>query len=173
MWVAATVTLIAFGVAGCGAGDAGTGAASPRPEGTGPITKEVVRADIDTSLADVGLPTKEPEYVRLFENAAAGSPQSCSVDAKAFGSETAPVDIARYEALVGELRERAWQQSGERTEDKGRDGEALRAARVVLKQRGWSMRAEYRSSKSSGIVTVLALDDACMKQNGASMGSIG
>lgn len=40
--------------------------------------------------------------------------------------------------------------------------------RVILKQRGWTMAAEYKADPY-GVVTLLAYDDACMKKIGASV----
>jgi hypothetical protein len=140
--------------------------ASPRPTGTGPLTKEVVRTDLDASAAAVGVPANAPEYARGYEDASVGSRLSCGVGFKGFGSQATPVDAARLDAVVGELRERDWKQAGERTERKGVD------ARVVLKQRGWTMVAEYRTPED-GVITLVAIEDACMKKNGADVGQAG
>lgn len=112
------IAVIALGTGGCGESGTGTGTtaapvqASPRPAGTGPLTKEVVRIDLDTSVAAVGVPANAPEYARPFEDAPAGSPPSCAVAFRGIGDETAPLDFDRFKAVVGELRERDWQQSG-------------------------------------------------------------
>ncbi|MFJ7256901.1 hypothetical protein ACIQWV_31075 [Streptomyces sp. NPDC098085] len=178
-WVAVTIAVIALGAAGCGTSDVGTGGAaapvsvSPRPKGTGPLTKEVVRTDLDASATAAGVPANAPEFARVYEGASAGSPQSCGVGFKGFGSKATPVDVARFEAVVGELRERDWQQPQERTERKGVDDGVIDEARAVLKQRGWTMVAEYRTSGEDGGITLMAFEDACMKKNGADAGPVG
>ncbi len=112
-WAAVVMAVIAFGVAGCGAGDVGTDAAaapaSPRPEGTGPLTKEVVRTDLDTSAADAGVPANAPDFGGMNEDAEAGSPRSCGLGFKGFATKATEVDVARWESVVAELRERDWQ----------------------------------------------------------------
>ncbi|MEV6163019.1 hypothetical protein AB0L71_14020 [Streptomyces sp. NPDC052052] len=164
---AATIVL---GAAGCGTSDADAGVAAtsapapPRPKGTGPLAKEVVRTDIDTSAADAGVPANAPDYGRTYEDASDGSPQSCSVGFKGFSTKTTTVDIARYKAVLGELRERDWQQPQEQKEHKEvRDG-VVHVARVPLKQRGWTMVVEYRASPVDNVITLAAFEDACMKK---------
>lgn len=176
-WVAVATVVIALGAAGCGASDAGTGAAaapaSPRPKGSGPITREVVRTDLDTSAADADVPPNDPAYARMSEKKAAeGSPGSCGVGFKGFGTEATPVDVSRYEAVVSELRRRDWQQRGERTESKGDDGVILEA-RVLLEQRGWTLVTEYRTALDDGVITLMAFEDRCMKENAADAGPVG
>ncbi|MEV6075178.1 hypothetical protein AB0L80_08760 [Streptomyces sp. NPDC052069] len=177
-WAIAAVAVIALGAAGCGTSDAGTEVDAtpkpPRPQGTGVLTKEVVRTDLDASAADAGVPANAPEYGRTSEDAPAGSaPQSCGVAFKGFGTKTAPVDIARYEAVVGELRERDWQQPQERYERKGPDDGVVDLARVVLNQRGWSVVAEYRTFQEDGVITLTTFEDACVKENDADAGPVG
>ncbi|MFD9421964.1 MULTISPECIES: hypothetical protein [unclassified Streptomyces] len=177
-WATVAVAVIALGAAGCGTSDAGTEVdatpKSPRPKGTGVLTKEVVRTDLDTSAADAGVPANAPEYGRMSDDTPAGSAsQSCSVAFKGFGTKTAPVDIARYEAVVGELRERDWQQPQERYERKDADDGVVNLARVVLNQRGWSVVAEYRTFQEDGVITLSAFDDACVKKNDADAGPVG
>ncbi|MBT2443889.1 hypothetical protein J7E93_28095 [Streptomyces sp. ISL-36] len=178
-WAAMAVAVIVLGAAGCGTSDAGTGVAaapvptSPRPQGTGPLTKEVVRTDLDTSAAAAGVPANASEYARVPEDASAGSPRSCVVGFKGFGTEATPVDVARYEAVVGELRKRDWQQPRDRKERKGVDDGVIYEAQVVLKQRGWTMVAEYRTAPEDGVITLMAFEDVCMKKNGADAGPVG
>ena len=175
-----TIAVIALGAAGCGTNATGTGTGtgtsataappsaartvSPRPGGTGPLTKDVVRTDLDTSAAGAGLPANAPEFAGMNEDAPAGSPRACGVGYKGYSTKIAPVDTARFDKMVGELRGRDWQQSGERTERKGKDG-AVFEARVVLKQRGWTVVTQYRALGQQGDITVMAYDDACMKKN--------
>ncbi|MCX4681142.1 hypothetical protein OG413_38725 [Streptomyces sp. NBC_01433] len=178
-WATVAVAAIALGAAGCGTSDAGTEAAgadvadaevaatptSPRPKGTGLLTKEVVRTDLDTSAADAGVPANAPEYGRMSEGTPADSPpQSCGVAFKGFGTETTPVDVARYEAVVGELGERDWQQPQKRYERKNMDDGVINEARTVLNQRGWTVVAEYRTFQKDGVITLSAFEDACLKQ---------
>ncbi|MEU6167193.1 hypothetical protein [Streptomyces tanashiensis] len=161
-----TVAAIMITVAGCGSGDGGVGEAkppaSPRPQGTGPLAKSVVQADLDTSVADAGVPANAPEYGE--NRAAESSPLSCGVYFKGFGTDTASVDLVRFEKLVGELRDRAWQQPGQRTERKDRDG-AIGVAEVWLSQRGWRMSVEYRNPPDEGVITVKAYDIACLRKH--------
>lgn len=168
-WAAAAAAVIALAAAGCGTSDAGTGTAaapaplSPRPGGTGPLTKQSVRTDIDTSAADADIPANAPEFATMNEDAPAGSPRSCSLGFKGFGTKTTAVDVAHYEAVVRELHERDWQQA--REPDNRRDPTGvIYEARVVLKQRGWTMVAEYRTVAERGVITLAAFDDACMEK---------
>ncbi|MFI8522401.1 hypothetical protein ACIGEZ_32040 [Streptomyces sp. NPDC085481] len=177
-WAAAAIAVIALGTVGCGTSDTGIGVAattappSPRPQGTGPLTKDVVRADLDTSVADSGVPANDPYYARTPDRAPAGSRLSCSVTYKGFGTESTPVDLAHYDGLVGELRERDWRQSGDRRERKDADG-VIGVVSAVLKQRGWTMAAEYRITATGGVITLVAFDDACVKKNAAGTGPLG
>ncbi|MFD3546730.1 hypothetical protein ACFWUW_14160 [Streptomyces sp. NPDC058655] len=180
-WAALAGAVIALAAAGCGTGggEAGTEEAaasvpvSPRPAGAGPLTREVVRTDLDTSAAAAGVPATEPGAAGVPERAPAGSALSCVVAFKGFGSEAAPVDAARFGALTGELRKRGWQQTQKQTERKGVSDGAVHEARAVLTQRGWSMVAEYRTARESGVITLFAFDDACRERNGADAGPVG
>ncbi|MGW6413587.1 hypothetical protein [Streptomyces sp. NPDC055055] len=167
-WAAMAVTAMVFTTAGCGAADGAPGEAkppsSPRPAGTGPLTKSVVRADLDSSVTDAGVPANAPEYAQADDDAPAGSPLSCGVTFKGFGTDTAALDLTRFEALLNELRERAWEQPAQRSERKDRDG-VVGVAEVELTQRGWSMRVEYRNLPEEGVITVLAYDLACLKKH--------
>ncbi|MBO0917068.1 hypothetical protein J1C73_22980 [Streptomyces laculatispora] len=169
-WAALAIAVIALGATGCGTGAADTGAvAAPRPEGTGPLAKKDVRADLDTSVADAGVPDNAPEFGRdAQEGTSGGSPRSCAVAFKGFGTDTTSVDLTRFEAVVSELRERDWQQP--REDLKGAD--AVGETRVVLKQRGWTLVAGYMDIQK-GVITLLAAEDACMKRNGADTGLFG
>ncbi|MEU6515582.1 hypothetical protein [Streptomyces sp. NPDC046978] len=174
-WAAVAVAVIALGAAGCSTGDAGTGTSasppSPRPKGTGPLTKEVVRTDLDTAAADAGAPATVPEYAGVNEDAEAGSLRSCGVGFKGVGTETATVDVARYDAVVRELRERDWQPAQEPEKRKDKSG-AIYSAHELLKQRGWTMVAEYMD-QGVGVITLLAYDDACMKKIDANADPVG
>ncbi|MFI8769403.1 hypothetical protein ACIGN6_31490 [Streptomyces sp. NPDC053792] len=153
---------------GCGSGDTETGEAkppaSPRPQGTGPLTKSVVRADVDTAVADAGVPANAPEY---GEDRPANSPLSCGVYFKGFGEDKVSVDVARFERLVSELHERAWEQTVPRTERKG--GGVIGVAEVWLSQRGWKMSVEYRIPPEEGVITVKAYDVACLKKHNVAL----
>ncbi|MFE2236504.1 hypothetical protein ACFXA4_28620 [Streptomyces sp. NPDC059442] len=130
-----------------------------------------MRTDLDTSAADAGLPANAPEYAGSNENAPAGSPRACGVGYKGYGTKTSPVDTARFDKVVGELRDRDWQPSGERAERKGKDG-AVFEVRVILKQRGWTVVTQYRALGDDGDISLMAYDDACMKQNGPGTGPL-
>lgn len=169
---AVVAAVIVFGAAGCGASDQGVGEAgaaspvapaSPRPEGTGPLAKEIVRVDLDGSAAAAGLPANAPAYAEGIP--AGGGQASCAVAFNGLGHKSAPLDAHKLDAVVRELGAREWKQSQGRTERRGKDG-AVGEARVLLSQRGWHMVAEYRLFGEGGVITLTALDDACMKQNG-------
>ncbi|MFI1654859.1 hypothetical protein ACH4ZU_07995 [Streptomyces sp. NPDC020472] len=145
---------------------------SPRPKGTGPLTKEVVRADLGTSLSEAGAPANDPEYARKLGEGPAGSPPSCVVVFRSIGDETAPLDFARYKAVVGELRKRAWQQSGGLRERENLDG-VIGDAVSALRQRGWTMDAQYGTAQEKSAITLMAYDDACMKKNGVDASPLG
>ncbi|MBT2441825.1 hypothetical protein J7E93_17250 [Streptomyces sp. ISL-36] len=178
-WAAVAIAvIIALGAAGCGKSNTSTGAtaapvsASPRPKGTGPLTKEVVRTDLDTSLSDAGVPANDPEYAGTFEEGPAGSLPSCTVTFRSVGDETAPLDFARYKAVVGELRERDWQQSGGLREHENLDG-VIGDALAILRQRGWTMDAQYGTAQEKSAITLTAYNDACMKKNGVDASPLG
>ncbi|GGT26530.1 hypothetical protein GCM10010222_80420 [Streptomyces tanashiensis] len=177
-WAAVAIAVITLGAAGCSKSDASTGAiaapvsASPRPKGTGPLTKEVVRADLDTSLSDAGAAANDPEYARRLEEGPASSPPSCVVVSRSIGNETTPLDFARYKAVVGELRERAWQQSGGLRERENLDG-VIGDASATLRQRGWIINAQYGTAQEKSAITLMAYDDACMKKSGIDASPLG
>ncbi|MER6692087.1 hypothetical protein [Streptomyces minutiscleroticus] len=136
---------------------------SPRPQGTGPLTKEVVRIDLDTSAADAGIPANRQECARGYEDAPADSQRSRAVAFMGMSTETDPVTETRFKALVGELRERDRQQL-RRQENSYADDGTLSSAQVVLKQRGWTVVARYRLASGGGGVTLTAPDEACIKK---------
>ncbi|MFJ7961658.1 hypothetical protein ACIQ62_35755 [Streptomyces sp. NPDC096319] len=130
------------------------------------MTKSVVRADVDTAVADAGVPANAPDYSE--DRGPADSPVTCGVYFKGFSDDETSVDVARFEGLVGELRERAWQQTAPRTERKG--GGVIGVAEVWLSQRGWKMHVEYRKlpqEGEAGVITVQAYDVACLKKHKA------
>ncbi|MGN5633901.1 hypothetical protein [Streptomyces sp. AC154] len=172
-WAALALAVIAVGAAGCGTDDAGTEApapssAAPRPEGTGPLPEKAVRADLDSSAANAGVPDNAPDYARSTEERTDDSLASCGVAFKGFGTKTTPVDLTRFEKVVSELRERDWQPPRENR--KGTD--AVGETRVVLKQRGWSMVASHMDIQK-GVITLLATEDACVKRIGVDAGVLG
>ncbi|MGW8766848.1 hypothetical protein ACWGN5_30615 [Streptomyces sp. NPDC055815] len=168
------LAVIALGATGCGKSNTGAEAttapasASPRPKGNGPLPKEVVRTDLEDSAADAGVPANDHEYARPFEEAPAGSPPSCSVAFRGIGDKKAPLDFARFKAMVGELRERDWQQSGGLRERESLDG-VISDAHATLGQRGWSVTAQYGLAEDgeTSAITLTAYDLACMKRTGA------
>ena len=168
--------VIALGATSCGTNDTGTGTAaapastartasvSPRPAGTGPLTKNTVRDDLNTAAADAGVPANAPDYARTFEDAPAGSPPSCAVAFKTLGDKTAPLDFARFKAVVGALRARQWQQSGGLREHENPDG-MIGDAHAVLKQRGWTIDAKYEAAKENSMITLTAYDQNCINKH--------
>ncbi|MFG2597729.1 hypothetical protein [Streptomyces sp. NPDC048462] len=169
-WAAVAAAVIALGAAGCGTGAAGAGATaggkptSPRPEGTGPLTYDDVRTDLTTSAADAGVPENEPGFGQRVHGAPSdGPPRACAAGFKGFGSTSTPFDLVRFQALVGELRERDWQRSRER-DPKARAAHG--ETRVVLKQRGWTLVANYLDVPEEGVITLSGFEDACMEKDG-------
>ncbi|WP_405851995.1 hypothetical protein OG361_04730 [Streptomyces sp. NBC_00090] len=131
-----------------------------------------MRIDLDTSVAAVGVPANAPEYARPFEDAPAGSPPSCAVAFRGIGDETAPLDFDRFKAVVGELRERDWQQSGGLRERETLDG-VIGEAHAILKQRGWTVSVQYGIAEKTSAITLTAYDEACMKRSGADASPLG
>ncbi|GAA3396150.1 hypothetical protein [Streptomyces roseoviridis] len=159
---------LTLGAAGCGAEDeaAKTPPPPPRPAGTGPLTKDVVRADVDGAVAAAGLPRNAEDYGQLADKGSGRLPAACSLAFKSFDEESTPVDLSRYDTVVGALRDRAWQPAGERKERKARDG-TVGVAEQLFEQRGWFMVTEYReAADGQGVVTLRAHDIACVKKSG-------
>ncbi|MFD9303022.1 hypothetical protein ACFWCB_10155 [Streptomyces sp. NPDC060048] len=162
-WAAVAVVVIALGAAGCGGGTgsgAASGPVSPRPEGTGLLTREVVRTDIDTSAAAAGLPATDPEWRKMGEER---KPGQCLVPFKGFYTEAVPADPARFEAAVRELGRRDWQDAGKKEQKKDKKGKVYEAT-IVLEQRGWRIVAEYR--EIHGTIGLTAFDIACAQEQG-------
>ncbi|MFJ5834871.1 hypothetical protein [Streptomyces sp. NPDC093089] len=165
--VAVLAVAVAVGVTGCdgsGAGAAGPASVAPRPAGTGPLTKAVVQADIDGSVADAGTPPADPDWAGM---PARTSGESCMVAYKGYGTDGTPVGVPQYEALVRELKERGWEQSGRRGERRAEDeARTVIDIQTVLKQRGWLVTTEYRAGTDQGDVKAMAFDVACAKKAG-------
>ncbi|MET7600478.1 hypothetical protein ACWERY_29865 [Streptomyces sp. NPDC004082] len=155
--------VIALGAGGCGGGGSGreavpAGSPSSRPTGTGPLTEDTVRADLDAATADAGAPANDPDYADDW-------PMACSLAYKGFGTTRATVNAARYKATVAELREREWRQSKEHfMEHKDEDGR-IYGARTILKQRGWTLVTHYDDWGKRGVITIVAFEDACKTKN--------
>ncbi|MFJ5219750.1 hypothetical protein ACIP98_34275 [Streptomyces sp. NPDC088354] len=125
-----------------------------------------MRADLDTSAAAVGLSLTVPAYARMNEDAEAGTLNSCGIDFESRGTESTPLDVPRWEALVRELRERDWLQARKPEKRKFISGMTYEAI-ALLKQRGWTVVADYRNLHDDGVITLVALDDACVKKLGS------
>ncbi|MBT2452129.1 hypothetical protein J7F03_34750 [Streptomyces sp. ISL-43] len=162
-WAAVVTAVIALGAAGCGSGT-GAGAASgpvpPRPEGTGPLQREVVQADIDTSAAAAGAPATDPEWRKVGEEGASGL---CVVPFRGFFTEAIPADLARFEDTVRELGRRDWKDAGKKEQKKDKKGKVYESL-VVLEQRGWRIVAEYK--EVHGTIGLTGFDIACVKEQG-------
>ncbi|AWZ09214.1 hypothetical protein DRB96_37605 [Streptomyces sp. ICC1] len=163
--------VIALGAVSCGAGDTSVAVPS-RPEGTGPLARDVVRTDLDTSAAAAGAPENDPDYLSMSEKASPDSVKSCAVVFKGFGTDAAPVDLDRFEATVHELRKRDWKQAGKPDQRKNKRGEVFNS-KVILEQRGWRIVAEYMDPPKGGTVGLVAFDNACMKAHGSEAGPVG
>ncbi|MFZ3472122.1 hypothetical protein ACODT3_15795 [Streptomyces sp. 4.24] len=163
--------VIALGAVSCGAGDT-SAAVPPRPEGTGPLARDVVRTDLDTSAAAAGAPENDPDWLSMSEKASPDSAKSCAVAFKGFGTEAAPVDLDHFEATVRELRKRDWKQAGKPEQRKNKRGEVFNS-RVLLDQRGWRIVAEYMDAPMGGTLGLMAFDNACMKAHGSEPDPVG
>lgn len=163
-WAAVVTAVIALGATGCGGTGSGAAsvAVSPRPQGTGPLTREVVRTDLDTSAAAAGAPATDPEWAETNENAQPGSLSSCVVAFRGYETDAAPLDHERFEATVRELGRRGWKKVGEPEQRKDKKGEVY-TSRVLLDQRGWRVVAEYRDGPSGGTISLPAFEDACVE----------
>ncbi|MFD4377475.1 hypothetical protein [Streptomyces sp. NPDC058486] len=160
--MAALAVAASLATAGCGAGEPQKGApvpVPPRPAGTGPLTKDVVRADVEGALKAADAPPDEREFAERIEKEML---LGCAVYYKGFGDGEHPADLALYEAVVDGLGERAW-----RFAKNGNQYEAVNP-QEVFKQRGWTLVAEFRSGVGDGEGTlgVVAYDDACMEKTG-------
>lgn len=173
MTAAAVTVSVVLGVTGCGTTDGG-GAGKPggataapssaRPEETGPFTKERARADVDAATADAGAPPADPEWAKRYEDAPAGSVNTCLVAYRGYATEAAPVDLGRFEAVLGELRERGWQE--QRPKD-GVEHKADEMAEAVLTKRGWSLVVEFRAlPETDHYVDMMAFGKACVDKHG-------
>ncbi|MFJ6406046.1 hypothetical protein ACIQK9_11060 [Streptomyces hydrogenans] len=164
---AALAVLVVLGLAGCGAGDGAEAAPTPvppRPAGTGPLTEDVVRADVEGVLKAADAPPDAREFSESMEK---DELRGCAVYYKGFGDQEYPADLARYEAVTKGLRERAWRFARKGNGHEERGGEVLRP-QEVFKQRGWTLSAEFQPGADEGVgtLTVAAYDDACMERTG-------
>lgn len=176
-WAAVAIAVIGLAAAGCGTSEGGAKGGNavpvaPRPEGTGSLTKDFVRADLDAAAAAAGVPANAPKYALGYEQAPADSQLSCAVGFMGSREEKAKVDVARYDAVLRELGKRGWQQEGEPQRRKDKSGKPSDAM-VGLGQRGWRLTAEYRSLDNGGTIRLLAFDDACMKAHGLQAAPVG
>ncbi|MCX5129976.1 hypothetical protein OG898_28365 [Streptomyces sp. NBC_00193] len=167
-WTAVMAAVIALGAAGCGGTGAGAGAVavSPRPEGTGPLTREVVRTDLDTSAAAAKVPATDAEWAAMPEDAEPGTLSSCVVAFKGFETDAAPLDHERFEATLRELGRRGWKQVGKPEQEKDKKGEVW-TSKVLLDQRGWRIVAEYRDGPTGkSTISLPAFENACVDAQG-------
>ncbi|WP_185893489.1 hypothetical protein [Streptomyces sp. WAC08241] len=155
---AAVVVAVVLGAAGCGTGDGGPSAvpsATARAEDTGPVTKASAQADIDAAVADAGAPADDPDWAKM-------TAARCGAGYRGYGTEDEKADLGRYEAVVGELRERGWRPSGEAPERKDESG-TVRSAQKVFTKRGWTLTAEFQGVEA-GLINVSAADKACIDE---------
>ncbi|WP_411073590.1 hypothetical protein [Streptomyces sp. cmx-4-7] len=161
---AAVVVAVVLGAAGCGTGGGGAddagkrggasaaSSATPRAEDTGPVTKASAQAEIDAAVTEAGAPADDPDWAEM-------TAARCGAGYHGYGTEGEKVDFGRYEAVVGELRERGWQLSGESPESKDENG-TVRIAQKVFTKRGWILTAEFRDIQM-GLISMSAGDEAC------------
>ncbi|MGX2996110.1 hypothetical protein JNUCC64_17810 [Streptomyces sp. JNUCC 64] len=171
------VAVIALGVTGCGAddGDGGPGAdLEPRPKGTGPLDKQVVRTDIETSTADAGAPKSHPDFSRMTKAVPVGSPQSCYVGYKGIGAGKTPVGVEQYDAVLDGLRAREWRTTKDQ-KGYGKDGATVGDATTALAQRDWTLVVELMSygDPKDGVLTIVAYENRCVARHGALPKAIG
>ncbi|MFF6774653.1 hypothetical protein ACFY8W_13960 [Streptomyces sp. NPDC012637] len=175
---AAAAVAVVLGAGGCAENGAHAGAGGPaaagsttgsttaRPEDSGPFTRERVRAELDASAAEAGAPPTDPDWAETEkEPAAPGSLGSCTVMYKAYGTDRERLDIPRYDAVAGELRDRDWKQAGRRKERKAKDGTVF-VVQQVFKKRGWTLVSEFRGWPQTGTLSLAAFDEACLKRSG-------
>ncbi|MFC7966875.1 hypothetical protein [Streptomyces cinereoruber] len=161
---AAVVMAVVLGAAGCGTGDGGADdagkrggasaapSATPRAEDTGPVTKASAQADIEASAADAGAPANDPGVAEMTAT-------RCDASYRGYGTEDEKVGLERYEAVIGELRERGWQPSFEVPERKDENG-TVQIVHKYFTKRGWTLSAEFRAFET-GLISVNAADKAC------------
>ncbi|MFC7976097.1 hypothetical protein ACFUT3_12740 [Streptomyces cinereoruber] len=152
---AAVVMAVLLGAAGCGTGDGGSSAApsaTPRAEDTGPVTKASAQADIEAAAADAGAPANYPSVAQMAAT-------HCAASYRGYGTESEKVGLERYEAVIGELRERGWQPSFEVPERKDENG-TVQVVHKYFTKRGWTLSAEYQAFET-GLINVKAADKAC------------
>ncbi|MFD7863242.1 hypothetical protein [Streptomyces sp. NPDC059783] len=174
-WIAWVLAVIAVGATGCDTGGTGAGTSAPksvapRPQGTGPLPEKVVRADLDTTAAEAGVPNNAPDYARSAENRTDGSLASCTVAFKGYGTKAEPADPALFDRVVSGLHERDWRESRQREEDTR--GGSVAEARVVLEQRGWTLIASYQDVLN-GVITLQAAEDSCVEGVDGDVGLFG
>ncbi|MGW0120648.1 hypothetical protein [Streptomyces sp. NPDC003327] len=174
---AAVALAVGLGITGCGSVRAGAEAPSsvaPRPGGTGPLTRDVVKADVEGAAADAGVPANAPEYGEMLDRAPADSarPTCGAVAFKGFATEDVAVDLDRYEKVLGELAERSWLNLGKGRGHEEKDG-VVHVAQHTLTQRGWTLVAEHRPAGSGGVITLTAFDTACAKKVGPAVNPLG
>ncbi|MGW4163630.1 hypothetical protein [Streptomyces sp. NPDC004788] len=161
---AVAVAAVLLGAAGCGKSDVGKpGGAAAASSDSGPFTKERVRAELDDSAEGAGAPPMDPDWAAMEKQSRAGSLAACGVSYRGYGTESERVDSGRYDKVVDELRERGWQQTGERKERKTADG-AVGQVQQLFKKRGWTLLAEFRGIPEPGLINLAAGEDACVKQ---------
>ncbi|MFD7555502.1 hypothetical protein ACFV9E_13340 [Streptomyces sp. NPDC059835] len=173
-WAPIAITVIALGATGCGTNTAdSTGHASvaiaPRPEGSGPLPKKFVTADLADAAAAAGVPDNAPEYARGYTEAPADSGRSCGAGFAGFADEATKVDMARYETVLRELRKRGWKQAQKREERKDKVSGEIFNAKDGFEQRGWRVVVEYRKGAEGGVkskIHLIGIDDACMQAGG-------
>ncbi|MFE5732766.1 hypothetical protein ACFQ7A_17900 [Streptomyces sp. NPDC056528] len=161
---AAVLVAVLLGAAGCGTGDGGAddagkrdgasaaSSATPRAEDTGPVTKASAQADIEAAAADAGAPANDPDVAEMTAD-------RCEAGYRGYGTEDEKVGLERYEAVLGELRERGWEPSFEVPERKDGNG-TVQIAHKYFTKRGWTLSAEFQGFET-GLISVSAADKAC------------
>ncbi|MFI9118501.1 hypothetical protein ACIGW0_03675 [Streptomyces bikiniensis] len=161
---AAVVMAVVLGAAGCGTGGGGADgggkrggasaapSATPRAEDTGPVTKASAQTDIEAAAADAGAPANYPDVVEMAAT-------RCGAAYRGYGTEDEKVGLERYEAVVGELRERGWQPSFEAPGRKDENG-TVQIVHKYFTKRGWTLSAEFQAFET-GLISVSAADKAC------------
>ncbi|MEU2503597.1 hypothetical protein ABZ621_02690 [Streptomyces sp. NPDC007863] len=169
----ALTAVLALGAAGCwAAADEAPEAAPvpPRPAGSGPLTKDVVRADVDGAVRAADAPPGLPDQAGPGDR----DPAGCTIVYRGFAEKDVPADITRYEALKDALRARAWTYVRKGPGQDERGGE-VHHAQEIFKQRGWTLVTTYYQGveKEDDQIGVLALDDVCAKKSGLGQGAVG
>ncbi|MEU8540977.1 hypothetical protein AB0C52_13480 [Streptomyces sp. NPDC048717] len=125
-----------------------------------------MRTDLDASASAAGAPPADPDWAAREKKAPAGSLGACGVSYRGYGTQSDPVDLRRYDAVIGELRGRGWQEITKRREREAADG-SVGGVVLMLKKRDWTMTTEFLGHREGGWINLSAFQEDCVKKNGS------